>query len=261
MQIVFQKYQGAGNDFIMLDNRDQLFTKLSTTQIAQLCHRNKGIGADGLILLETSDSADFKMVYYNADGHESSMCGNGGRCAVAFANRLKLIQTKTHFEAIDGLHKAEILSDGSVQLGMNTVSEITSHQDALILNTGSPHYVTLKDSLSEIDMQKEGAKIRYSEAFKEEGINVNFIALTSSGELHIRTYERGVENETLACGTGAVAAAIAVDYWGLPCHKNPVTLKAQGGTLQVDFNKNENRYEAVFLSGPAQFVFSGKIIC
>lgn len=261
MQIVFQKFQGAGNDFVLLDNRDHVFKKLSTTQIAQLCHRNKGIGADGLILLETSDTADFKMVYYNADGHESSMCGNGGRCAVAFANRLKIIDTKTNFEAIDGLHEAEILSDGIVQLGMKAVSKITTHQDALVLDTGSPHYVTLIDSLTEIDMQKEGAKIRYSEPFKEEGINVNFIALTSSGELHIRTYERGVENETQACGTGAVAAAIAADHWGLPCHKNPITLHALGGVLQVNFNKTEKHYEAVFLSGPAQFVFSGEMIC
>lgn len=261
MQILFQKFQGAGNDFVMLDNRAHIFKGLSTAQIAQLCHRNTGVGADGLILVETSDIADFKMVYYNADGHQSSMCGNGGRCAVAFAKRLKIIQTKTSFEAVDGLHEAEILSDGMVRLGMMSVSKITSHQDALVLDTGSPHFVALKDSLAKIDMQKEGAQIRYSDPFKAEGINVNFIALTPSGGLNIRTYERGVENETQACGTGAVAAAIAADYWGLPCPKNPITLHALGGTLQVDFNKAEKHYKAVYLTGPAQFVFSGEIIC
>jgi len=261
MQIVFQKYQGAGNDFVMLDNRAQTYNELENSAIAQICDRNKGVGADGLILIETSNNADFKMVYYNADGNESTMCGNGGRCAVAFAKALKIIDSKTIFEAIDGLHEAEILSDQRVRLGMNDVNELTSHEEALVLNTGSPHYVALKDSLDQVNMRKEGAQIRYSAPFKAAGINVNFIALDPAGALHIKTYERGVEDETQACGTGAVAAALAADHWGLPCQKTPITLHAPGGTLQVDFLKKEKGYEAVFLTGPAQFVFSGEMVC
>jgi diaminopimelate epimerase len=261
MQIAFQKYQGAGNDFIMLDNRDSKYSGLNTAQIAQLCHRNKGIGADGLILVEQAEKADFKMVYFNADGKESTMCGNGGRCVVAFAKALSIIDSQTTFEAIDGLHEAEILSDQQVRLGMTTVSSLTVHQNALVLNTGSPHYVALQDTLAQIDMVKEGAAIRNSEPFKAEGINVNFIACTPSGELTIRTYERGVENETLACGTGAVAGALAADHWNLLEGKNPIRLHALGGTLEVAFNKNDQGYEKITLLGPAEYVFSGTIIC
>ena len=259
MQITFQKYQGAGNDFIMLDNRVGQYSSIQESLIVHLCDRNRGVGADGLIMIEASNKVHFKMIYFNSDGKESTMCGNGARCAVAFAYTLNLVQSKCIFEAIDGLHKAEILSDKLVQISMNNVSQIETHGDALIMNTGSPHYVVLKNDISTLEIIKQAAKIRYSEAFKSKGINVNYIAINESGELQIRTYERGVENETLACGTGAVAAAIATDFWGLDCKKYPFTINALGGILKVGFDKTEHGYEKIVLSGSAEFVFSGEI--
>lgn len=259
VQITFQKYQGAGNDFIMLDNRAGQYSSIQESLIEHLCDRNRGIGADGLIMIEASNKVHFKMIYFNSDGKESSMCGNGGRCAVAFAHTLQMVQSECTFEAIDGLHKAEILSDKSVQISMNNVSQIETYDDTLIMNTGSPHCVVLKNDIDTLEIIKEAAKIRYAEPFKSEGINVNYIATNESGELQIRTYERGVENETLACGTGAVAAAIAADFWSLDSQKSPMTIKALGGILKVGFDKTEQGYEKIVLSGPAEFVFSGKI--
>ena len=259
MQIAFLKYQGAGNDFIMIDNRTGNFSTMTTDQIAFLCNRNKGVGADGLILIEGSEKADFKMVYYNADGRESTLCGNGGRCSVAFAANLGIIETKTCFEAIDGLHHAEVLPDKLVRLEMASVSELKTQDKALVLDTGSPHYVTLRDSVQDLNTAEEGAAIRYSPAFQSEGINVNFIARTETNALEIRTYERGVENETLACGTGAVASALAADYWNLLGGENPIKLYALGGILQVAFEKTPQGYENITLLGPAEFVFSGTI--
>jgi len=259
MQLAFYKYQGAGNDFVMIDNRTGHLSTLTTDQIAFLCNRNKGVGADGLILIEASEKADFKMVYYNADGRESSLCGNGGRCSVAFAANLEIIKTKTCFEAVDGLHHAEVLPDKLVRLQMASVLELKTHENALVLDTGSPHYVTLRDSVRNLNTTKEGAVIRYSPVFQSEGINVNFIARAETNTLEIRTYERGVENETLACGTGAVASALAADYWNLLGGANPIKLHALGGTLQVAFEKTSKGYENITLLGPAEFIFSGTI--
>ena len=259
VQITFQKYQGAGNDFIMLDNRSGQYSSIQESLIAHLCDRNRGVGADGLIMIEASNKGHFKMVYFNSDGKESSMCGNGGRCSVAFAHTLQMVPSECVFEAIDGLHKAVILSDKSVQISMNDVSQIESYDDALVMNTGSPHCVVLKNDIDTLEIIKEATKIRHAELFKSEGINVNYIATNESGELQIRTYERGVENETLACGTGAVAAAIAADFWDLHCQKSPMIIKALGGTLKVGFVKTENGYEKIVLSGQAKFVFSGEI--
>ncbi len=252
----FSKYQGAGNDFVMIDNRQVEFDK-TQKNVAKLCHRRFGIGADGLILLEQAEQPDedFKMVYYNADGSESTMCGNGGRCIVQFAHDLGLIKEQTVFTAIDGRHEAELKGD-LIALKMIDVPEVTKAGDAFILNTGSPHYVKFVHNIDELDVEKEGKAIRYSDRFKAEGINVNFIEIGT--DLHkIRTYERGVEAETYACGTGTTAAAIALYISG---HSSTsVNIKAVGGQLKVNFTPQNNGFTDVWLTGPAQCVFEGLI--
>ena len=248
----FYKYQGAGNDFVIIDNRLHIFPTDNAALIAAMCDRRFGIGADGLILLENDDTSDFRMVYYNADGKESTMCGNGGRCVVAFAKRLGLIESKTIFIAIDGIHHAELLPDDRVALGMKDIKHIEKTKEGhYILDTGSPHYVIVCDRMPE-EINEAAKRIRYSERFQADGINVNFI--TVSGEnVAIRTYERGVEDETLACGTGSVAAAIVA---GQINHGEHYYLDAQGGKLEVKF-KSGQMYSAVQLLGPAEYVFSG----
>jgi len=256
MELVFYKYQGAGNDFVMLDNRLGTHS-LNKTQIAHICDRRFGVGSDGLILLENSDSTDFKMRYYNADGALGSMCGNGGRCVVAFAKRLNLFSESCIFEAFDGLHKAVVLDNGTVSLEMSDVTEISIHNKNYLLDTGSPHLVCFVDAVKSISIKEEGAEIRYSKDFNKQGVNVNFAQL-NNGELVIRTYERGVEDETLACGTGATATAIAAFYSGL-ITANSIKLKALGGDLQVSFTKTKNVFTNVKLVGGAEFVFKGNI--
>lgn len=261
MKLNFNKYQGAGNDFIMIDAR-KIECKFDANLVKNLCNRYFGIGADGLILLENSKQSqvDFKMVYYNADGHESTMCGNGGRCIVAFAKKLGLIEKSCVFEAIDGLHEAYFEKD-LVQLKMSDVTDIKQTEDFFYLDTGSPHHIVFVDDVSKIDIKKKGADIRYSSSYKSQnGTNVNFIELKNN-ELLIRTYERGVEDETLACGTGVTAAAIAsfIKFENL---KKPIQVKAVGGDLSVDFNlKNAQTIEGIWLKGPAEFVFKGEIEC
>ncbi len=253
MQMEFYKYQGAGNDFVVIDNREQFFPKTKVDYIRELCHRRFGIGADGLMLLESSDKADFRMVYYNADGREGSMCGNGGRCIVAFAKLLGIIDSHTEFDAVDGLHRAEIQGD-KVSLQMIDVSQIETIGDDVFMDTGSPHYIIRKKDLQELDIVTEAHQIRYSKRFKEKGTNVNFVS-GSSGAYEMRTYERGVENETLACGTGATAVALALHYWeGV---ESPVNLKVSGGHLSVSFEKTSKGYQNVWLKGLAELVFKG----
>ncbi len=248
----FYKYQGAGNDFVMIDNRLQTFPKGDTALIANMCHRHFGIGADGLILLEEAEDADFRMVYFNADGREGTMCGNGGRCVVAFAYKLGLIKTKTSFQAIDGLHYAEVSDDGLVALAMNEPSKIEKTPEGhYILDTGSPHYVIVCEQMPE-EILEEARRIRFGERFKHQGINVNFIVLEKD-QIQIRTYERGVENETMACGTGAVAAAIVASQF---TEENTFQVQTQGGLLEVYFVKNYNHF---ILKGEATFVFQGLI--
>lgn len=256
MELVFYKYQGAGNDFVMMDNRLGTHS-LNKTQIALICDRRFGVGADGLILLEEADSSDFKMRYYNADGALGSMCGNGGRCVVAFAKRLNLFSESCVFEAFDGLHKAVVLDNGTVSLEMSDVTEISMHNKNYLLDTGSPHLVCFVDAVKAISIKEEGAKIRYSKDFNKQGVNVNFAQL-NNGELVIKTYERGVEDETLACGTGATATAIAAFYSGL-ITENSIKLTALGGDLQVSFTKTNNAFTNVKLVGGAEFVFKGNI--
>jgi diaminopimelate epimerase len=256
MEIEFYKYHGTGNDFILIDNRLGNIS-LTTDNISFLCHRRFGIGADGLMLLGKEHGYDFKMVYYNSDGKESSMCGNGGRCIVAFASRLGLIKTEAKFTAVDGAHQATIHGDGSISLLMADVTTIKNYEDYSVLNTGSPHYVAWKKEVADLDVYHEGKTIRHLPDYTAEGINVNFTEKKGSG-LFVRTYERGVEDETLSCGTGVTAAAIALS--GDETGRFTVPIETPGGNLEVSYSKDSSRSATeVILKGPAVFVFAGKV--
>lgn len=257
MKLHFYKYQGTGNDFIMIDNRSSNFPKKDVELIEKLCDRRFGIGADGLILLEQSQNQDFSMVYFNADGNEGSMCGNGGRCLVAFAKQLGVISNETTFDAVDGLHYATI-ANGIISLKMIDVSEIQKHSEHSFINTGSPHQIRFCDSVAEINVKETGAKIRYGAPYFEEGTNVNFAEKIDANTFKIRTYERGVEDETLACGTGATAVAIAA-HSTKKTNQNILKIEVLGGNLEVSFENVGTKYTNVFLKGPAQFVFEGNI--
>jgi diaminopimelate epimerase len=258
MTLNFYKYQGTGNDFILIDNRKKDI-ELSTEQVAFLCDRNFGVGADGLMLLENELSYDFKMVYYNSDGNLSSMCGNGGRCITAFAKQLGIVNDKARFIAVDGPHDAQILENGNISLKMCDVKTIEVGADHFYLNTGSPHYIKHVSGIETLNVVEEGRKIRYNDRFKEEGTNVNFIERYDD-HLFVRTYERGVENETLSCGTGVTAAALAASIVGLSTGKNNCAIKTLGGNLNVKFDKVlEQTFYNIWLEGPAQKVFKGTI--
>lgn len=257
MKQTFYKYQGTGNDFVMIDNRQLLFDKKDAKHIGFLCNRRFGIGADGLILLENHNTLDFKMVYFNADGNESSMCGNGGRCIVAFAKFLGIIEDKTTFEAIDGLHHAVIEGD-LVKLQMQDVALLEKHDSHVYLNTGSPHHVQMETNLPELNVKEVGAKIRYGEPYNPSGSNVNFVSKVSDSIFSVRTYERGVEDETLSCGTGVTAVALAMNHVG-ETDKNQITLLVEGGELQVSFENDGEGYKNIWLIGPAIQVFKGDL--
>lgn len=254
----FYKYQGTGNDFVMIDNRDLTFPKHDINVVSTLCDRRFGIGADGLILLENDSKVDFKMVYFNSDGNESSMCGNGGRCIVAFARKLGIINKTTTFIATDGLHFATIQESGTISLQMKDVSEVLIKDDYVYLNTGSPHHVALVEDLKNFDVKQNGKTIRYSDLYGNEGSNVNFVQQISEDHFAIRTYERGVEDETLSCGTGATAVAIAMNATNKTL-QNKITIDVQGGQLIISFTMTGKGYEKVFLEGPAELVYEGAI--
>lgn len=258
MQIQFYKYQGTGNDFVMIDNRSGFFPKEDTALIERLCDRRFGIGADGLILLENDAETDFKMVYYNSDGNQSTMCGNGGRCLVAFAKQLDVIGNTTSFNAVDGLHHASVDKDGIVSLQMIDVDGVKTTADYSFLNTGSPHHVQLVDDLEHYNVKENGAAIRYGELYGQAGSNINFVKKIDESTFALRTYERGVEDETLACGTGATAAAIAMNAIG-ETDLTAINMNVEGGELSVSFEKEGSKYVNVFLNGPAKFVFEGII--
>lgn len=258
MQLEFYKYQGAGNDFVMIDNRSGFFPKENTQLIAHLCDRRFGIGGDGLILLENDTETDFKMVYYNSDGNQSSMCGNGGRCLVAFAKDLEVIQNKTTFIATDGLHHASFEDNGLVSLQMIDVPTIAIKKDFSFLNTGSPHHVQMVEDLDHYNVKENGAAIRYGELYGAAGSNINFVKKIDDSTFRLRTYERGVEDETLACGTGATAVAIAMNATG-QTDATTINVNVEGGKLVVTFDKTSSGYTNVFLKGPAEFVFKGTI--
>ncbi|WP_299685401.1 diaminopimelate epimerase [uncultured Dokdonia sp.] len=258
MTIPFKKYQGTGNDFVIVDNRHLFFPKDDTKLIATLCDRKFGIGADGLILLENHDEVDFTMVYYNADGKQSSMCGNGGRCIVAFAKALQIIDAETTFMAIDGLHEASVTENGIVHLKMQDVSTITTTSTYSFLDTGSPHHIQFAENLSVLNVKEEGARIRYSELYGTAGSNINFVSQEETNVFAVRTYERGVEDETLSCGTGVTAVALAMHHQG-KTNANQIQLAVEGGVLEVSFEKEAEGYRNIFLIGPATYVFEGEI--
>src|ERR1035437_6246172 len=258
MKFEFYKYHGTGNDFILIDNR-KLKVKLNMKEIAHLCHRHFGIGADGLMLLQNKKSFDFEMVYYNSDGNESSFCGNGSRCIVAFAKELSVIKKlETRFIATDGTHTAKILGD-IISIKMNDVTNIEVTPDHYYLNTGSPHYVQFTSGVKSADIVAEGRNIRYSDRFKKEGVNVNLAEKNGKG-IYVRTYERGVEDETLSCGTGVTASALAASIHGVSTAENHSKILTQGGELTVRFHRGKgNSFTDIWLEGPATFVFKGEI--
>lgn len=256
MKIEFYKYQGCGNDFIMIDDREDIFPKNDTKLVEHLCDRRFGIGGDGLILLENDNSSDFRMRYYNSDGNPSSMCGNGGRCIVAFAKQLGIIGETTTFMAVDGLHHAS-LNEHGVRLGMKDVTEIRQTPRYLFMDTGSPHHVQLIENLENHDVKQHGAMIRYG-LYGLPGCNINFVEPRMDGKFDVRTYERGVEDETLACGTGVTAVALAMYTQGITQDKR-ITLNARGGILKVGFEPTKTGFREVYLEGPAEMVFKGQL--
>lgn len=257
--IPFFKFQGTGNDFVMIDQRTKKYIrKKDTTLIKKICDRRFGIGADGLILLENCKGYDFRMIYFNADGRESSMCGNGGRCIAAFANQLGIVKSKCHFLAIDGPHEALIKKDNWVELKMSDVKDIEIGQDYFLMNTGSPHYVVFVEDIDDINVFENGQAIRYSSRFKKEGVNVNFVERTKENII-VATYERGVEDETLSCGTGVTAAAIANFLKKSNRRKKQHTsIQSKGGNLAVRFEpKGKKAASNIWLCGKAELVFDG----
>lgn len=256
MKNTFYKYQGTGNDFVMVDNRNGQFPKEDNALIAKICHRRFGVGSDGLILLENDEATDFRMVYFNADGNEGSMCGNGGRCIVAFAHFLDIIKMDTTFIAVDGLHEATIVGD-VVSLKMTDVSEVKEKSNALFMNTGSPHHVQMVKGLKSFDVVREGARMRYG-IYGERGSNINFVEANTEGGFDIRTYERGVEDETLSCGTGVTAVALSMYHLGNTLNKT-IAVNALGGHLEVTFQEKQGSYSNIFLKGEAKQVFKGEM--
>ncbi len=254
---VFYKYQGTGNDFVMVDNRAGTFDRRAEALVRQLCHRRFGIGADGLILLQNHPAHDFEMIYFNADGREGSLCGNGARCTVAFARSLGLIGVETTFQAADGPHYARVGADGLVHLQMPDVGMPQPYGDDYFLDTGSPHYVRRVADVAAVDVLAEGRRLRYDPAFAPSGTNVNFVAARPDGTLAVRTYERGVEAETFSCGTGVTAVALVMGHG--TASGQPRTLHTPGGTLRVTFARTDQGYTDVFLIGPARQVFEGRI--
>ncbi len=257
MDFTFYKYQGTGNDFVIIDNRDLSFPQENTKLVHFLCDRRFGIGADGLMLLNPSDKYDFTMVYYNSDGTESTMCGNGGRCLVAFAHKLGIFEKETTFDAVDGLHYAAY-ENGITNLQMIDVNTVEVHNNHCFLNTGSPHHVEKVTNIGTLDVKNRGSEIRYGAPYFEEGTNVNFVEPLENNTFRVRTYERGVENETLACGTGVTAVAIAM-YEQKHTESTKIPLLVEGGELEVSFEPTTEGYKNVFLKGPATFVFKGNI--
>jgi len=257
MSTHFYKYQGAGNDFILLDNRDLSFKYTDKETVSQLCNRRFGIGADGMMLLQNHSAFDFEMLYFNADGNLGSMCGNGGRCIVAFAKHLGIIDTETNFLAVDGPHYAKISEKGNwVDLQMIDIDSISNDGVAYVLNTGSPHYVAEVKDLENFDVFKFGSEIRNNETYKKEGINVNFVE-DLGDHLFVRTFERGVEDETYACGTGVTAVALAMARQNNNTGHVNTPVKVLGGKLNINFDYDGKRFRNVFLCGPAEQVFEG----
>jgi len=256
MTVIFYKYQGTGNDFIIMDNRDGKI-ELTEAQVNRLCNRRFGIGADGLMLLNTLSGYDFGMKYYNADGHEGSMCGNGGRCLTRFAHDMGIHKDLYRFMAIDGEHEAAPGDNRWINLKMKDVNCVEDYHGDFLLDTGSPHYIKSTGDVMKLNVYEEGKEIRYSKDFATNGINVNFVETTDKGII-VRTYERGVENETYSCGTGVTASALIFSHNDNGF--NRVEVQTKGGHLAVEFDKTgEENFENIWLCGPAEFVFKGEV--
>lgn len=254
MKFYFNKYHGTGNDFIVIDNRKQVINPSDNSLFRLLCDRHFGVGADGLMLLGKEEGYDFRMTYFNSDGNESTMCGNGGRCMVAFARKLGIIESKAMFIASDGIHPATI-EDGIVSLGMSDVEPPVTINGNHFINTGSPHYIVPVPDVSKVDVYSAGKKLRHSKVFAPGGVNVNFVESAGDGII-VRTFERGVEAETLSCGTGVTASAISC-RWGKAMGEQVVKVNTIGGRLEVSYNIGQGPITDVFLKGPAEFVFEG----
>ena len=255
MKIVFHKYQGTGNDFIMIDNRFHKIT-LNAEVIKQLCDRRFGIGADGIILIEENPDSDFEMNYYNADGSQS-FCGNGSRCVVKFAQSLGIVRDKANYKAIDGIHDS-IINDLEVATFMNPVKSVSQFKQDYFIHTGSPHYIQFLENIDDIDLIESAHQIRYSDQYKEEGTNVNLVEIRDQ-ELYVRTYERGVEDETYSCGTGVTAVAIAYAHLKSLKGKQLVHIRTKGGELKISFTEANGQYDQIQLIGPATKVYEGEI--
>lgn len=257
VNIPFFKYQGTGNDFVIIDNRKGEFSLLNQQRIAAICDRRFGVGADGVILLQNHNTADFLMYYFNADGQLGSFCGNGGRCVVAFAKHLGIIDKQTNFAAFDGLHDASI-SGNIVSLSMQDVDDVKTYSTSAFLDTGSPHHVEFVKDTKDIDVLTQGAMIAHNDPYGVEGTNVNFVELTKDRQIKIRTFERGVENETLSCGTGVTAAALAVFSTGKVTNTK-IEVHTLGGVLTVSFTPRGKGFSDILLTGPTELVFSGTL--
>ena len=251
----FVKYQGTGNDFVIIDNRKKQFPTKDHDVIAKICHRNFGIGADGFILIESNTAADFSMRYFNADGHEGSLCGNGSRCAIHYARSLGLTKKEVVFHASDGLHKAQFIAS-EVALELHAVSQWEARGAAIFLDTGSPHHVVFVADINAIDVAVKGAEIAHGAPYYDDGTNVNFVQQVDENTIRVRTYERGVEAETLSCGTGVTAAALAT-HISNQTTSNKIQIHTRGGDLSVSFTPTKNGYESILLQGPATTVFTG----
>ncbi|MCK6618050.1 MAG: diaminopimelate epimerase [Cyclobacteriaceae bacterium] len=257
MKINFTKYQATGNDFILIDNRSGSYS-LTTEQVRYLCDRKFGIGADGLMLIENHPALDFNLVYFNSDGSQS-LCGNGSRAAVHFASQLGMVTNKASFHAFDGEHRGELGSADTIRIKLNDLSEIKNYNSDIFINTGSPHLVRFVDAVASFPVMEEGRKIRFSKLFASTGgTNVNFVERLDNNTLFVRTYERGVENETLSCGTGVTAAALAASLKG---YQSPVMIKTLGGNLRVEFRHQTTKpyFTDIYLIGPAKKVFTGVV--
>lgn len=259
MKLEFYKYQGTGNDFVIIDNRDSKLNENNYKLWAKLCDRRFGIGADGLMLLQKKRGFDFEMYYVNSDGKPTSMCGNGGRCITHFAKYIKVIKgNKAHFVAIDGKHEATIKGN-TVKLKMKNVDSLLDNKTYCVLNTGSPHYVVFSDDVMHTDVVEKGRAIRNSAFFKKEGINVNFVEMRKNAAPLLRTYERGVEDETLSCGTGTVATALVLAAKNKSTAKDHCDIQTIGGKLKVWFKQDKKGFKDVWLEGPVEMVYKGKI--
>lgn len=276
MALTFYKYHGSGNDFIVINDMQlNAFPSKEPEQphIASLCDRQLGVGADGLILIRPSEQYDFYMQYYNADGHIGSLCGNGGRCAVAFASAMDAIGNETTFEAFDGMHRARVLNrdkkESIISLQLHNLaspllsdSRFTGNRPEVEINTGSPHLVIFSDKIDQINVYEEGKRIRHSIPYANQGINVNFVEIQGNENLYVRTFERGVERETLSCGTGVTAAALAAWLFQIRNPANLYHIQTPGGNLQVSFtppNGKTNLFSDIWLTGPATMVFKGEL--